>query len=212
LPGTDWTTALLGAFELGILLLLGLLSMATISIALERAWTIFRKRPAPGALEAALQKVVDDGDPAPLAALNLPEARILALGFTYLPNGVGSAQLAMGSARVAEQRSLERGLALIGTVGSNAPFVGLLGTVVGLLRAFWELAASTGRGSEMVIEAIGSALVATAAGLAVAIPAVALYNLLLRGARARLAEADRLGGLMLASEADERTDPGARRG
>jgi biopolymer transport protein ExbB len=213
-PDVASTTALLAFFEYGILALLGVLSIATISIALERGWAIFRRRPAPEAVESALRRSLEADDPAALASLPFPEARILAIGAAYLENGVRAAQFAMGSARLGEQRALERGLAFIGTVGANAPFIGLLGTVVGLLRAFWELAESTGRGSETVIAAIGSALVATAAGLAVAIPAVALYNFLLRAARARLVDADRLGGMLLAAavDSDDATDPGARRG
>jgi biopolymer transport protein ExbB/TolQ len=75
------------------------------------------------------------------------------------------------------RESLERGASLLGTVGANAPFLGLTGTVLGILAAFRKMAEYGGGGSD-VMTAIAGALIATAAGLLVAIPAVVLYNLL----------------------------------
>ena len=76
-----------------------------------------------------------------------------------------------------EREALERGASFLGTVGANAPFLGLTGTVLGILAAFRQMAESGGGGTE-VMSAISGALIATAAGLLVAIPAVVLYNLL----------------------------------
>lgn len=76
-----------------------------------------------------------------------------------------------------ERERLERGSQFLGTVGANAPFLGLTGTVVGILSAFRRMAEDGGGGVE-VMAAISGALIATAAGLVVAIPAVVLYNLL----------------------------------
>ena len=73
---------------------------------------------------------------------------------------------------------MRRGIWLIGTVGSLAPFVGLFGTVVGIIRAFGDLALGSGGGFEVVASSLSEALIATAAGLAVAIAALALYNYL----------------------------------
>jgi biopolymer transport protein ExbB/TolQ len=89
----------------------------------------------------------------------------------------------------ADQRRLERGLAQLGTIGSNAPFIGLFGTVCGILDAFAALGRE-GAGPQSVMTAIAEALVATAVGLAVAIPAIWIYNTLQSrvmelGARAR---------------------------
>ncbi|MCB9496065.1 MAG: DUF3450 family protein [Fibrobacteria bacterium] len=75
----------------------------------------------------------------------------------------------------AEGRRLEHGLGLLGTIGSNAPFIGLFGTVCGILDAFAALG-RTGGGPQAVMTAIAEALVATAIGLLVAIPAIWLYN------------------------------------
>ena len=76
-----------------------------------------------------------------------------------------------------EERSrLERGLTVLATLGSNAPFIGLFGTVLGIIQAFGQLAQNT-QGTAGVMRAISEALVATAIGLFVAIPAVVSYNL-----------------------------------
>jgi biopolymer transport protein ExbB len=79
---------------------------------------------------------------------------------------------------IEDKRELERGLGFLGTVGSNAPFVGLTGTVLGILAAFQAMAASGAQGGAGVMASIAGALVATAAGLFVAIPAVVFHNLL----------------------------------
>ncbi len=77
----------------------------------------------------------------------------------------------------AEQKvNLQRYLNILGTLGNTAPFIGLLGTVLGIIKAFRDLAGSAGGGPEVVMVGIAEALIATAAGLAVAIPAVIIFN------------------------------------
>ena len=84
---------------------------------------------------------------------------------------------------LAEERlHLEKGLSFLATIGSNAPFVGLFGTVLGIIQAFGELS-SRQTGSASVMSAISEALIATAVGLMVAIPAVVAYNLFQRKVR-----------------------------
>lgn len=75
-----------------------------------------------------------------------------------------------------EKPELERSLGFLATVGSNAPYIGLLGTVLGIMKAFNDLAQSSEAGQQTVMAGISVALVATAAGLFVAIPAVISYN------------------------------------
>jgi biopolymer transport protein ExbB/TolQ len=74
--------------------------------------------------------------------------------------------------------ALQKGTTLLGTVATVAPFIGLFGTVVGVMRAFRDLAGAAGAGPGVVAIGISEALVCTAAGLLVAIPAVAAYNYL----------------------------------
>ena len=77
---------------------------------------------------------------------------------------------------LSERPELERSLGFLATIGSNAPYIGLLGTVLGIMKAFNDLSQSTAAGQQTVMAGISMALVATAAGLFVAIPAVISYN------------------------------------
>ncbi len=80
-------------------------------------------------------------------------------------------------ARIIEEReNLERGLGFFATMGSNAPFIGLFGTVLGIVKAFKDLSLAETTGPQVVMAGLSEALVATAVGLAVAIPALVLYN------------------------------------
>jgi len=91
-----------------------------------------------------------------------------------------------------EKRHLEGRLLWLGTLGNNAPFVGLFGTVLGVIKAFHDLAES-GAGPEVVMAGLSEALVATAVGLLVAIPAVLAFNFLQKQLRDLLAETEGLG-------------------
>ena len=82
--------------------------------------------------------------------------------------------------RLRERLKLEKFLTILGTLGNTAPFIGLFGTVVGIIKAFRDLALSGAGGPAVVAKGIAEALVATAAGLAVAIPAVIIYNYYMR--------------------------------
>lgn len=106
-------------------------------------------------------------------------------------------ELMAAEAQVQRLRS-EQCLAFLGTLGNNAPFVGLLGTVIGIIGAFAELEASRGQLSSGLMTEIGEALVATAVGILVALPAVAAYNAFQRAIQARLSAADALGRHLVA--------------
>jgi biopolymer transport protein ExbB/TolQ len=97
-----------------------------------------------------------------------------------------------------ERHRFERGAQFLGTVGANAPFLGLTGTVLGILSAFRKMAAQGGSGGVEVMAAIAGALVATAVGLMIAIPAVVLYNLLKARIRKAMDGLDELRNLLLA--------------
>lgn len=82
-----------------------------------------------------------------------------------------------------EQHRLENGLTMLASIGSTAPFVGLFGTVVGIMHAMHQITASGSTSLEVVAGPIGDALIATAIGIAVAVPAVLAYNFFLRRAK-----------------------------
>jgi biopolymer transport protein ExbB len=86
----------------------------------------------------------------------------------------------------------EKNLAVLATIGSNAPFIGLFGTVLGIIKAFHDLSQQAGAGATGVTAGISEALVATAVGLLVAIPAVVAYNVFQRRVKSALGEAEAL--------------------
>ncbi|GAB6094967.1 MotA/TolQ/ExbB proton channel family protein [Desulfatiferula olefinivorans] len=76
-----------------------------------------------------------------------------------------------------EKQTWERYSNFLGSVGSNAPFIGLLGTVLGILKSFADLGMAKAAGPQVVMAGISEALIVTAVGLAVAIPAVVFFNI-----------------------------------
>lgn len=90
--------------------------------------------------------------------------------------GIENVERALARAATAEITTLENNVSFLGTVGSTAPFIGLFGTVMGILGAFNEIAEKGNATITTVAAPIGNALLATAAGLFAAIPAVIAYN------------------------------------
>src|SRR6185369_18088816 len=100
-----------------------------------------------------------------------PEVRVAIVGIDELARGRDAAAEAMAGAKARERLFLERNLGVLGTLGNNAPFIGLFGTVLGIMRAFADLSKNQAGGAGPVMAGISEALVATAVGLMVAIPA-----------------------------------------
>jgi biopolymer transport protein ExbB len=126
-----------------------------------------------------------------------PEARIAQSGFEWLTEmrqaggkflkyrGEPAELLEQALRKQAqkEQRSMESGLTLLASIGSTAPFVGLFGTVLGIMNALHDISQSGSASLDVVAGPIGDALIATAIGIAVAVPAVLAYNFFLRRAK-----------------------------
>ncbi len=91
----------------------------------------------------------------------------------------------------------EKNLAVLATIGSNAPFVGLFGTVLGIIKAFHDLQSTAGAGVQAVSSGISEALVATAVGILVAIPAVVAFNIFQRRVKVALTEAEALKAYLI---------------
>jgi biopolymer transport protein ExbB len=185
-----------------ILYLLYGLSVIQLALILERGWRFWRARPPhPGALEAALGDAFGTRDGAAalrralVAGRSLPE-RVLATALEHAGRRSGAPEAAVQAVIARERLGLERGLSFLGTVGNNAPFIGLLGTVLGIMTAFADLAAGGGAASRSVMAGISEALVATAVGLMVALPAVAAFNTFQRLLRARTVQAEALAALV----------------
>jgi biopolymer transport protein ExbB len=107
-----------------------------------------------------------------------PLARVFLEAMHWRNVPVEDLERVLSTSRQETAQELKRGLWLIGTVGSLAPYVGLFGTVVGIIRAFGDMAEHGAGGFEVVASGISEALIATAAGLAVAIIALLFYNFL----------------------------------
>ena len=192
--------ALLGA-EWVMWLLVGL-SVLCVALAVERAIYLILNWTNSGGLEAALSGFMKTGDvPAfqkSLDNLKGVEARVLAAGIEASDLGPASAEEAIAGTLIFEKGRLERGLIVLGTTGSNAPFIGLFGTVLGIIKAFHDLAQMDAEGAANVMAGISEALVATAIGLMVAIPAVVLYNIFQRLNKGILTRTESLAHLVLA--------------
>lgn len=91
----------------------------------------------------------------------------------------------------------EKNLSTLATIGSNAPFIGLFGTVLGIIKAFHDLSQQAVTGAQTVTAGISEALVATAIGLLVAIPAVIAFNLFQRKVKRAVSEAEALKSFLV---------------
>jgi biopolymer transport protein ExbB/TolQ len=104
----------------------------------------------------------------------------------------------MAGALGRERARYERGLNLLATIASNAPYVGLFGTVLGIVRAFRDLSANMAEASGAVMAGIAEALIATAIGLLVAIPALVAFNTFKQKVRNAVTDGQLLARLLLA--------------
>lgn len=209
----EWLQRLMTNFgaEWVMWLLLGL-SVISVAIMLERAWFYHSLKDDTEKLardlRERLRKSDMEGARRLLDASPSAEAAVVMTGLDEADRGAQSAGEAMSGARALQRVKLERRLAYLGTLGNNAPFVGLFGTVIGVVEAFEVLGrqdavmaaseAAQGMAPQEVMAAIAEALVATAVGLFVAIPAVAMYNIFQRRLKSILANTDALGSVLLA--------------
>jgi len=157
-------------------------SVLVVAIFFERLWR-FRglgnatRALTKGTIEALVRRDLDaarqlcQGSSQPIAKVFLEAMR-----WRNVP--LEDLERVLSTSRQEAAYELKRGLWVIGTVGSLAPYVGLLGTVVGIIRAFADMAEHGAGGFEVVASGISEALIATAAGLAVAIIALACFNYL----------------------------------
>ena len=192
--------ALLGAGW--VMWLLVVLSFAVMAIAVERQVYSWRNKSPRARLQGALTPFLQGGSlpqlREALGQLDGIEARILSAGVEAASiGGAAAAEEAIAGTMTFEKLKLERGLIVLGTVGSNAPFLGLFGTVLGIIKAFNDLSLDTAEGSTAVMSGISEALVATAIGLMVAIPAVVLYNYFQRLNKEALGRTESLAHLVL---------------
>jgi biopolymer transport protein ExbB len=203
-------SAMVGLGAGWVLILMLVLSVISLAIMLERAWLYWSLRDNPGDLMRDLGRLLRAGDlegaRRRLEQSPSAEAAVVIAGIVEAKMGHEAAEEAMAGASALQRLKLEKRLTFLGTLGNNAPFIGLLGTVIGIVGAFDELgkaknATMTGAAQvapEAVMNNIAEALVATAVGLLVAIPAVASFNWFQRVVRTTLSNTEALSHVLLA--------------
>lgn len=179
---TLWAIIHSGGFAMYILVLCSIVSLTVI---IERLLfyrkqsrlkrTVFmadvRKALEKGLIARALE-IIDKAD--------APFARVAHAGIVLHDKDAKIISEAMEREITIETIKLERYTSVVGTIGSTAVYIGLFGTVMGIIRAFHDISVTGAGGINVVIGGISEALVCTAAGLLVAIPAVILYNMFIR--------------------------------
>jgi biopolymer transport protein ExbB len=188
----------MGFFAKAIAWVLFIMSMISFGVAIERFYTFLQARKQSKLYAPQVAKFLKDGRLKEAVALSQKKeyryshlAKVVLAGlneYQYQADAGGAAlsrEDMMDTVRRAIQRAsaltasdLKRGVAALATIGATAPFVGLLGTVVGIITAFQGIAATGSGGIGAVSAGIAEALVETALGLLVAIPAVWFYNYL----------------------------------
>lgn len=163
-----------------LMVLIVLCSIVVLAICIERLYTLNPKKIAPPHLLATVWKQLKAGelDAARLKSLkqSSPLGRILAAGLSNAYHGREVMKESIQEAASHVVHDLERYLNTLGTIAAVAPLLGLLGTVLGMIRVFAEIMAQGTGNASVLAGGISEALITTAAGLTVAIPALAMHR------------------------------------
>lgn len=180
----------MGIFARVVVIVMGVMSVMSLVVMAERVVVFRRSRSESRTFAEKMGAILAKGDLNTAASTNMGKnvghlGRVIGAGLMAYRLSPANRDIAVESvARALERQaqrevqSLKRGLGLLATVGSTAPFIGLLGTTMGIVTAFQQMAASGSGGLGTVSAGIAEALVTTAFGLLVAIPAVMAYNYL----------------------------------
>jgi len=184
-----------------IVLLIGA-SVVSIGVMIDRAKVFSKNRGDLAALmdglAASLEKRDVPGAVAQAEKSERIEARVALAGLMSFPKGAAAVEEVMVARWLRERMELEKYLIVLGTLGNNAPFIGLFGTVLGVIKAFNDLGLTGQSGVAVVMAGISSALIATAFGILVAIPAVIANNFFLTRLREIQTNTDGLSRILLA--------------
>jgi biopolymer transport protein ExbB len=157
-------------------------SVIALAVIFERWWRYRGLERGTRDLTRRLVDLLARGDLSAARALceasTTPAGAIFLEGLKWRNIALEDLQSVLSTSRNESVTELRRGLWILGTIGSLAPFVGLFGTVIGIMRAFHQMATEGSGGFAVVAAGISEALIATAAGLGVAIFALGFYNYL----------------------------------
>lgn len=163
-----------------VLYLLIVSSILSLAVVIQKAVYFYRNRIAWDAFTDMLTTFLnrDDTEAAVeyVQSYNSPAARVLLAGLKNLDKGPEAVEEVLIGKKISEKFQMEKKLVVLGTLGNNAPFIGLFGTVLGIIKAFHDLSMASNPNPSVVMAGVSEALVATAVGLLVAIPAVIAYN------------------------------------
>jgi biopolymer transport protein ExbB/biopolymer transport protein TolQ len=187
-----------------VLYVLIALSVLSIGVIIERWWFFRRRRDDLAKLTDGVRKALARGDLAEarklLASSPSIEAEIVGESMGWYSDGVDAVEQILVKATRVRRKKFEAGLLFLGTLGNNAPFIGLFGTVLGIVTAFRELGGNQmGAAMGNVMSGIAEALLATAVGILVALPAVIYYNVFQKKGADVEEGAAALGNVVIAS-------------
>jgi len=189
-----------------VLVLLVVLGLMTLFVAWRRSRLVGKEEADADAMRVVLSRSIAQPENAKSISDHADgrtvAGRLVKTGFENMELAPEALEQVLVAQESVEQRELEQGLNFLATVAANAAFIGLLGTVCGILDAFGHLGSGGDDAATLVMAAIAEALIATAVGLAVAIPAVVFYNNLNHHVRKVLDEAKELRHLLLAVSLD----------
>ncbi|MEN9810703.1 MAG: hypothetical protein RLZZ488_2270 [Pseudomonadota bacterium] len=177
-------------------------SVLSISVIIERVLYFAKMRGDFGAFVKELTERLNSADAldktaAWCAGHKMLEANVAAVGLERFKDGHKAMEDTMNATIIAARTKLDKGMTLLGTLGNNTPFIGLFGTVIGIIQAFNALSSNNASGPEVVMASISEALVATAVGLMVAIPAVIAFNVLARAVKTKMANSETVARIIL---------------
>lgn len=180
------------------------LSVLSFGLIIERWWYFRRRRDdlprLAGKLKLALSRADFAAATEHLSTSRSVEARIVAEALESYGDGADAVEQILAKSVRLKRNEFEAGLLFLGTLGNNAPFIGLFGTVLGIVTAFRELGSNqSGAGMGNVMGGIAEALLATAVGILVALPAVIFYNIFQKKGADIEENAAALGNVLVAS-------------
>ncbi len=179
---TLWQLARVGGFTLYVLLFFSVLSL---TIIIERyIYYRMRSRVKRQKFMANIARELDKGEIKKALEIckstDTPFSSVVQAGLNLHGHSEVVISNTMEREVTIETTKLEKYTSIVGTIGSTAVYIGLFGTVLGIIRAFQDISKSGSGGISIVINGISEALVCTAAGLCVAVPAVIAYNYFIR--------------------------------
>jgi biopolymer transport protein ExbB/TolQ len=186
-----------------VLYLLIVLSVISIGVIVER-WRFYHRHAVDvDALGAALVQDLDKGDIEAAAGMlrrhDSLETNVTLAGLRAYDRGPESVEDLIAGALGREKARYEKRLGFLATLASNAPYIGLFGTVLGIMRAFRDLSTNMAEASGAVMAGIAEALLATAIGLLVAIPAVIAFNVFRSRVKSATTGGETLARLLLSN-------------